>query len=94
VDAAHGNLSWYKDPLPTNCVGDWVCAGGTGAGFPRHAHVESACVVRMTRETMIQIERFIPFPPCLICLKGNPKIKACQSDGLEKAHFLLIINHF
>jgi pyruvate formate lyase activating enzyme len=38
VDAAHGNLSWYKDPLPTNCVGDWVCAGGTGAGFPRHAH--------------------------------------------------------
>ncbi len=38
VDAAHGKLSWYMDPLPTNCVGDWVCAGGTGAGFPLHAH--------------------------------------------------------
>lgn len=33
-----GKLSWYHDPLPTNCVGDWVCPGGTGAGYPRYAH--------------------------------------------------------
>jgi len=33
-----GNCSWYHDPLPTNCVADWVCPGGTGAGYPRHAH--------------------------------------------------------
>lgn len=33
-----GNLSWYHDPLPTNCVGDWVCAGGTGAGYPEYAY--------------------------------------------------------
>lgn len=32
-----GKVSWYRDPLPTNCVADWVCAGGTGAGFPRYA---------------------------------------------------------
>ena len=25
-----GKLSWYHHPLPTNCVGHWVCAGGTG----------------------------------------------------------------
>ncbi len=31
-------VSWYHDPLPTNCVADWVCAGGTGAGYPRWAH--------------------------------------------------------
>jgi len=30
--------SYYQDPLPTNCVADWVCAGGTGAGHPRYAH--------------------------------------------------------
>jgi pyruvate formate lyase activating enzyme len=23
----HGLLEWYRDPLPTNCVADWVCAG-------------------------------------------------------------------
>ncbi len=22
-----GVLHWYRDPLPTNCVADWVCAG-------------------------------------------------------------------
>lgn len=33
-----GNVSWYHDPLPTNCVADWVCAGGTGAGYPLYAY--------------------------------------------------------
>lgn len=32
-----GRYSWYYDPLPTNCVADWVCAGGTGSGFPDYA---------------------------------------------------------
>jgi pyruvate formate lyase activating enzyme len=37
-----GNLLWYHDPLPTNCVGDWVCPGGTGAGYPRFSHTKGA----------------------------------------------------
>lgn len=24
---ARGRLHWYRDPLPTNCVADWVCEG-------------------------------------------------------------------
>ncbi|MHC1727353.1 MAG: radical SAM protein [Syntrophobacteraceae bacterium] len=31
-------VSFYYDPLPTNCVADWVCAGGTGAGFPEFSN--------------------------------------------------------
>lgn len=31
-------VSWYYDPLPTNCVADWVCAGGSAAGYPRWSH--------------------------------------------------------
>lgn len=38
VSASRGKLSWYHDPLPTNCVGDWVCAGGTGVGYPQYAY--------------------------------------------------------
>ena len=38
VSASNGKLSWYHDPLPTNCVADWVCAGGTGAGYPEFAN--------------------------------------------------------
>lgn len=36
--ASCANLSWYYDPLPTNCVADWVCPGGTGAGYPQFAY--------------------------------------------------------
>lgn len=35
-----GVYEWYFDPLPTNCVADWVCPGGTGAGYPRYSHCE------------------------------------------------------
>ncbi len=38
ASADRGRLSWYHDPLPTNCVADWVCPGGTGAGYPEWAH--------------------------------------------------------
>jgi len=38
VSDREGKLSWYHDPLPTNCVADWVCPGSTGAGHPRYAH--------------------------------------------------------
>ena len=42
VTAAWGKLSWYHDPLPTNCVADWVCPGGTGAGYPNYAYCRGA----------------------------------------------------
>jgi pyruvate formate lyase activating enzyme len=32
-----GRLHWYFDPLPTNCVADWVCAGGSDAGYPGYS---------------------------------------------------------
>ena len=28
--AEEAAVSWYHDALPTNCVADWVCPGGTG----------------------------------------------------------------
>ena len=37
VSPEEGKLSWYHDPLPTNCVADWVCSGCTGAGYPVYA---------------------------------------------------------
>jgi pyruvate formate lyase activating enzyme len=40
ASADKGNVSWYYDPLPTNCVADWVCPGGTGAGYPDFAYRE------------------------------------------------------
>ncbi len=33
-----GILEWYYDHLPTNCVGNWACPGGTGCGFPKFSY--------------------------------------------------------
>ena len=38
ISTRKGKLSWYHDPLPTNCVGDWVCPAGTGTGYPKYAY--------------------------------------------------------
>jgi pyruvate formate lyase activating enzyme len=38
VSPTSAKLSWYHDPLPTNCVADWVCPAGTGAGYPKFAN--------------------------------------------------------
>lgn len=36
-----GHFSSYYDALPTNCVADWVCPGGTSSGFPRFSHAKT-----------------------------------------------------
>jgi pyruvate formate lyase activating enzyme len=33
-DANCAAAQWYDDPLPTNCVADWVCPASGPAGFP------------------------------------------------------------
>lgn len=42
VSAAKGKLSWYHDPLPTNCVADWVCPGGSRCGYPEFSYRKGA----------------------------------------------------
>ena len=38
VSKGEGNVIWYYDGLPINCVADWICPGGTGAGYPQFAY--------------------------------------------------------
>ncbi|MBM4326150.1 MAG: radical SAM protein [Deltaproteobacteria bacterium] len=32
-----GDLTFYHDPLPTNCVADFVCPGGSETGYPEYS---------------------------------------------------------
>lgn len=34
----NARVSWYFDPLPTNCVADFVCPARTGCGYPEFAY--------------------------------------------------------
>ena len=40
-----GLLSWYHDPLPTNCVADWVCAGHGRPGRHNLAVFYASCTL-------------------------------------------------
>jgi pyruvate formate lyase activating enzyme len=40
-----GVLEWYRDPLPTNCVANWVCAGSHQAGYHNLAVFYSSCTL-------------------------------------------------
>ncbi|MFC1559782.1 radical SAM protein [Candidatus Margulisiibacteriota bacterium] len=38
VDFGGATLNYYFEKLPTNCVADNICAGCTGAGYPKYAN--------------------------------------------------------
>jgi pyruvate formate lyase activating enzyme len=38
-----GLLHWYRDPLPTNCVADWVCEGSQHRGCHNLAVFYASC---------------------------------------------------
>lgn len=40
AEPTEGSLSFYYDNLPTNCVADWVCPGGTAVGYPKFSYSE------------------------------------------------------
>jgi pyruvate formate lyase activating enzyme len=40
---SRGMLHWYRDPLPTNCVSDWVCAGHQRRGMHNLAVFYASC---------------------------------------------------
>ncbi|RMF32092.1 MAG: radical SAM protein [Chloroflexi bacterium] len=40
-----GLLHWYRDPLPTNCVADWVCSGHRMRGYHNLAVFYASCVL-------------------------------------------------
>lgn len=40
-----GLLHWYRDPLPTNCVAMWVCAGRNQPGYHNLAVFYGSCTL-------------------------------------------------
>jgi pyruvate formate lyase activating enzyme len=76
VSAIEGKLSWYHDPLPTNCVADWVCPGGTGAGYPNYAHAPGPECGYKNLAVFFQACNF----NCLYCQNWHFKTKTLRSE--------------
>ena len=79
ANAEKGNVSWYYDALPTNCVADWVCPGGTGAGYPRFAYSQGAEYGYKNLAVFYQACSF----DCLFCQNWQYRYSATQPSRVD-----------
>lgn len=79
ASADKGNVSWYHDALPTNCVADWVCPGGTGAGYPRFAYSPGAEYGYKNLAVFYQACSF----DCLFCQNWHYRYLATQPSQVN-----------
>jgi len=77
--AEKGNVSWYYDALPTNCVADWVCPGGTGAGYPQFAYSRGAEHGYKNLAVFYQACSF----DCLFCQNWHYRYSATRSSQVD-----------
>ena len=77
--AEKGNVSWYYDALPTNCVADWVCPGGTGVSYPQFAYSRGAEYGYKNLAVFYQACSF----DCLFCQNWHYRYSATQPSKVD-----------
>ncbi|UCG91241.1 MAG: radical SAM protein [candidate division WOR-3 bacterium] len=90
-------LDWYHDPLPTNCVADWVCAGSHDHGYKNLAVFYEGCTFnclfcqnwhyreKKTRTTVQDLARAAdPLTGCICFFGGDPTPFAVHSIAVAK----------
>jgi len=75
------NVSYYYDPLPTNCVADWFCPGGTGRGYPKYAYTPGPERGYLNLAVFYQACNF----NCLFCQNWTFKRQTFGRDRLSAA---------
>ena len=79
ANAEKGNVSWYYDPMPTNCVADWVCPGGTGVGYPEFAYRDGPEYGYKNLAVFYQACSF----DCLFCQNWQYRISASREAAVS-----------
>lgn len=96
-----GMLHWYRDPLPTNCVADWVCEGSRMSGFHNLAVFYGSCTFnclfcqnwhyRMMNEDGISSEELDSFADkrtfCVCYFGGEPSSQILHAIVTSKKLF-------
>jgi pyruvate formate lyase activating enzyme len=81
VTAEEGNLSWYYDSLPTNCVADWACPGGSVSGFPRFSYTKGPEYGYKNLAVFYQACSF----DCLFCQNWSFRQRVHQEERISAA---------
>lgn len=76
---AGAGASYYYDALPTNCVADWFCPGGTGRGYPKYACVDGAEKGYLNLAVFYHACNF----NCLFCQNWTYKKRTFSSERLS-----------
>lgn len=79
----------YFDPLPTNCVADWVCAGGTGAGYPDYTYEPGPEVDYYNLAVFFDACNL----NCLFCQNWSFKLESLRRQWQTVEEISSIINH-
>jgi pyruvate formate lyase activating enzyme len=74
-----GNVSWYYDALPTNCVADWICPSGRGAGYPQFAYSQGAEYGYNNLAVFYQACSF----DCLFCQNWHYRRSATRESNID-----------
>lgn len=90
-------LDWYHDPLPTNCVADWVCVGHKDYGYKNLAVFYQGCTFnclfcqnwhyreRRNRATFTELASAAdPRTSCICYFGGDPTPFALHSIAVSK----------
>ncbi|OPX18109.1 hypothetical protein BXT86_02885 [candidate division WOR-3 bacterium 4484_100] len=96
-DSNWAYLDAYHDPLPTNCVADWVCAGSRDYGYKNLAVFYEACTFnclfcqnwhfreRKTKTTTDELMRMVdPTTACICFFGGDPTPFALQTIEIAR----------
>jgi pyruvate formate lyase activating enzyme len=99
-DMTWAYVSWYHDPLPTNCVADWVCTGSKDYGYTNLAVFYEACTFnclfcqnwhyrdRKTRALTEELVRAADRTTGCICFFGGDPTP-CAMHSIEVARNVL-----
>ncbi|MEO0124512.1 MAG: radical SAM protein [candidate division WOR-3 bacterium] len=90
-------VDWYHDPLPTNCVADWVCEGSKDYGYKNLAVFYEGCTFnclfcqnwqfkeRKNKATVMDIAQYAdPLTSCICYFGGDPTPFAHHTIALSK----------
>lgn len=96
-DKTFAYVDWYHDPLPTNCVADWVCEGNKDYSFKNLAVFYEACTFnclfcqnwhfreRKNRATVGELASAAdPLTSCICYFGGDPTPFAMHSLAVAK----------
>jgi len=82
------NLSFYFDPLPTNCVADWVCPAGSSCGYPEYSYSRGPEYGYKNLAVFFQACSF----NCLFCQNWHYKEKIFSSKKITSSQLADVIS--